>query len=107
VGHLQGGFDRWIESGRPVEANRRLTVHDLAASVADGASTAPLVIDVRQAAEFETGHIPGSLHIAAGALSERLADLPGDRPIVTICASGYRASVAASLLRQAGFEDVG
>ena len=32
--------------------------------------------------------------------------LPRDRPIATICASGYRSSVAASMLRAAGFEDV-
>jgi hydroxyacylglutathione hydrolase len=107
VGHLQGGFDRWIESGRTVDANRRLTVHDLAATVANGGTATPLVIDVRQASEYEMGHIPGSVHIAAGSLTERLADLPQDRPIVTICGSGYRASVAASLLRRAGFEDVG
>jgi rhodanese-related sulfurtransferase len=35
-----------------------------------------------------------------------LADLPRDRPIATVCASGYRSSVAASLLRAAGFERV-
>ena len=40
-------------------------------------------------------------------MPERLAELPRDRPIATICASGYRSSVAASLLRAAGFERVG
>ena len=42
----------------------------------------------------------------AGDVPDRLAGLPRDRPIFTICASGYRSSIAASLLRQAGFEDV-
>jgi len=42
----------------------------------------------------------------AGDVPERLATLPRDRPIVTICAAGYRSSVAASLLLQAGFQDV-
>jgi hydroxyacylglutathione hydrolase len=42
----------------------------------------------------------------AGDLPDRLAELPRDRAIATICASGYRSSVAASLLRQAGFQDV-
>ena len=107
AGHLQGGFERWIEAGRPIEANRRLTVHELATAVADGGPEAPLVIDVRQASEYESAHIPGSLHLAAGDLLDRLAELPRDRPLRTICGSGYRASVAASLLRRAGFEDVG
>jgi hydroxyacylglutathione hydrolase len=64
------------------------------------------VIDVRQASEFESGHLPGSLLLGAGELSDRLEALPRDRPIATICGSGYRASVAASLLRAAGFSDV-
>jgi hydroxyacylglutathione hydrolase len=67
---------------------------------------APTVIDVRQASEYAAGHVPGSLHIGAGELQDRLAELPRNRPLATICASGYRSSVAASLLRQAGFEDV-
>jgi hydroxyacylglutathione hydrolase len=44
--------------------------------------------------------------VAAGSLPDRLEDLPRDRAIATICASGYRASVAASLLRADGFTNV-
>jgi hydroxyacylglutathione hydrolase len=64
------------------------------------------VIDVRQANEYAIGHVPGSVHITAGSLPDRLAELPVDRPIATICASGLRASVAASILRAGGFRDV-
>ena len=67
---------------------------------------APLVIDVRQASEYEAGHVDGAWHIGAGELPGRLAELPRDRPIATICAAGYRASVAASLLDAAGFTNV-
>ena len=42
-------------------------------------------------------------HIGAGDLPGRLADLPRDWPIASVCAGGYRASVAASLLDAAGF----
>ncbi len=52
------------------------------------------------------GHVPGAIHIGAGDLPERLDDLPRDRPIATLCASGYRASVAVSLLRAADFKQV-
>jgi hydroxyacylglutathione hydrolase len=104
-GHVRGGFTAWAESGGAIESSGRLTVDQLATRLAN-ADRAPLVIDVRQAAEYADGHVPGAWHIAAGALQDRLGDLPRDRPIVTMCASGYRSSVAASLLRQAGFEDV-
>src|SRR5205814_1142771 len=106
VGHLQGGMAAWVDAGRPIESNGRLTIHELAEHVSSGGPDTPLVIDVRQASEYRGGHLRGSRHIGAGDLPERLADLPRDRPIATICGSGYRASVAASLLRRSGFQDV-
>jgi hydroxyacylglutathione hydrolase len=106
VGHLRGGFEAWTASGAPIETGGRLTVDQLASRLDAGLEDAPFVIDVRQATEYQSGHVPDSVHVAAGSLQDRLADLPRDRPIATICASGYRASVAASILRAAGFEDV-
>jgi hydroxyacylglutathione hydrolase len=106
AGHLRGGFRTWAEAGREVESSGRLTVQELADRLGDQDDLEPLVIDVRQPGEFEAGHVEGALHIAAGDLEARLAELPRNRPIATMCASGYRASVAASLLRKAGFDDV-
>jgi hydroxyacylglutathione hydrolase len=105
-GYLAGGIAAWREAGLPTESTGRLTVEDLAGRIAAGGPDAPLVIDVRQATEFAAGHVPGSVHIRGGDLPNRLGGLPRDRPIATICASGYRSSVAASLLRRAGFADV-
>lgn len=106
LGHLRGGVRQWQESGGPIEAGGRLNVDELAAAVDRGGPEAPLVIDVRQLSEYAAGHVPGAIHVAAGSLPDRLDELPRDRPIATVCASGYRASVAASLLRNAGFADV-
>jgi hydroxyacylglutathione hydrolase len=106
IKYLAGGIDAWRKAGLPTETNARLTVEDLARRLAAGGPDAPLVIDVRQATEFAAAHVPGSLHIGAGDLPGRLEDLRRGRPIATICASGYRSSVAASVLRRAGFADV-
>jgi len=110
VGHLRGGFGVWADGGGELESNGRLTVDELAGRLGAGtnarASDDSLVIDVRQADEYAAGHVPGAVHLTAGSLPDRLAGLPHDRPIVTICASGMRASIAASLIRSAGFEDV-
>jgi hydroxyacylglutathione hydrolase len=105
-GHLRGGFEAWSESGGPIESSGRLTGDQLADRLAGTTGDRPLVIDVRQANEYAAGHVPGALHIGAGSLADRLDELPRDRPIATMCASGYRSSVAASLLRRAGFRDV-
>jgi hydroxyacylglutathione hydrolase len=106
VGHVQGGYRAWAEAGGPVASGGRLDVRELADRLRRDPAEAPVVIDVRQPGEYEGGHVPGAWHVAAGDLQDRLADLPRDRPIATVCASGYRSSVAASLLRAAGFTDV-
>jgi len=106
VGHVAGGFEAWRRAGRPVEAGERLDLDVLASQLSGGGPDAHFVVDVRQPSEYEAGHVPGSLHIGAGDLPDMLDRLPRDRPIATICASGYRSSVAASLLRAAGFTRV-
>jgi hydroxyacylglutathione hydrolase len=104
IGYVDGGFEAWRRAGRPVEDGVAIDIDALASDLSAGGPEAPVVIDVRQAAEFEAGHVPGAVHIGAGELSEVLDRLPRDREIALICASGYRSSVAASLLRAGGFE---
>jgi hydroxyacylglutathione hydrolase len=106
VGYIRGGLLAWAEAGFETEVGGSLDVNDLARRLDQGGPNAPLVVDVRQLSEFEAGHVPGALAIGAGDLPDRLDQLPKDRPIATICASGYRATVAASLLRAAGFSKV-
>ncbi|SCL71126.1 Glyoxylase, beta-lactamase superfamily II [Micromonospora citrea] len=66
----------------------------------------PVVLDVRNAGEREQGAVEGSRHIPLAELTERLHEVPADRPVVVHCAGGYRSSVAASLLRADGRSDV-
>jgi hydroxyacylglutathione hydrolase len=110
-GYLQGGMTAWQARGLEVEASGGATVGELrrwleSGSGREGDGRAPLVLDVRQRDEYEQAHVPGALHLMAGDIPDRLSELPRDRPIVTICTVGYRSSVAAGLLRSAGFEDV-
>ena len=103
IGFLQDGFDAWRQSGRPVARLATRTPDELAAAVAAGSVR---VLDVREASEWREGHIPGALHIPGGTLPTRIDDVPADRPLAVVCGSGYRSSVAASLLLRAGREDV-
>ena len=61
------------------------------------------VLDVRRDDERAAGHIPGSAHVQLHQLLARLAELPAGRLWVH-CASGFRASIAASLLDRAGHD---
>jgi glyoxylase-like metal-dependent hydrolase (beta-lactamase superfamily II) len=66
----------------------------------------PLVVDVRAPRERESKRIESSVSIPLNHLTERLSELPGDRPLLLYCAGGYRSSIAASLLQRQGYDDV-
>jgi glyoxylase-like metal-dependent hydrolase (beta-lactamase superfamily II)/rhodanese-related sulfurtransferase len=62
------------------------------------------VIDVREHEERDEGYIPGSRNVPYRLMRTCCPDLPADRPIVTICNSGPRAAIAASILRTKGLD---
>jgi rhodanese-related sulfurtransferase len=66
-----------------------------------------LLLDVRERDEFMSVRIEGSLFIPMSQLGVRLQDVPKDRPILVICASGSRSTGATGYLLSAGWEDVG
>lgn len=67
-----------------------------------------LLLDVREPAEFTgpLGHISGARLLPIGQVAARAAELPADKPIVTVCRSGSRSAQAVSLLQRAGFTRV-
>ena len=103
-GFLGGGMTAWRAEDRPVERIEAIDLAELARRLEgeDG----PQVLDVRNAAEYAEGHVPGSLHIPFAQLRERLDELPRERPIATICKAGKRSGLAASILQREGFEGV-
>ena len=66
----------------------------------------PRVIDVRGTSEWKEGHLPKATHIYLGELATRTSDSRRDEPLVVLCESGTRSSIAASLLMARGFSDV-
>jgi hydroxyacylglutathione hydrolase len=101
-GYLAGGIDSWHRAGREVATLPQLTVQELQERLSGGAPLA--VLDVRGDDEWASGHIAGASHTFAGLIAQG-ADIPldGDAgPIAAICGSGYRSSVANSLLQARG-----
>ncbi len=64
------------------------------------------LVDIRNPGEFALGTIAGAVPIPVGQLPSRLNELDPTAPTIVFCAGGYRSSVGASVLRQAGFGDV-
>ncbi len=67
-----------------------------------------LLLDVRSAEEFASGHIDGAVNVPVQVLPEKLSTLPAtkDQDIVVYCRSGARSAKAARLLKDAGFTKV-
>jgi hydroxyacylglutathione hydrolase len=103
-GFLEGGMTAWRSEERPVQRLELIDTDELARRLEGDAP--PVVLDVRDADEFEAGHIPGATHIPYAELPDRLGELPGGRSIATICSGGKRSGLAASVLQREGFEDV-
>ena len=64
------------------------------------------IVDVRTKAEFNGGHIRGSVNIPLNNLSNQYASLKKNKPIITCCASGVRSAQAKSILKENGFTEV-
>jgi rhodanese-related sulfurtransferase len=87
-----------------------LSTDSLAAWLADPAAPPPLLLDVREPAEYAVSHLPGARQVDpradAGRLAALLADEDRSRPVVVYCSVGARSAAVAERLQQAGFQDV-
>lgn len=101
IGYLEGGFENWKEKGNAISSIQRidasafLRIHDSDLNI----------IDVRKKSEFEVKHIPGSDNIPLNQICEYIPQLSKEKTGVIICAGGYRSMIAASILRQNGWEN--
>lgn len=68
--------------------------------------SAHTLVDVRSVGEWDSGHAPKALHIPLGDIARRKNEIPQDKPVVVICASGARSASAATLLARAGYKPV-
>jgi hydroxyacylglutathione hydrolase len=101
------GYDdvRGYASPEPAPGEKTLRIEQLDARAAAAlAAEGALLLDVREASEWNAGHAPGAVHIPYEQLRERAHELPLDRPIVAYCAGGIRSSLATSILESAGLD---
>jgi rhodanese-related sulfurtransferase len=62
------------------------------------------LLDVREPAEWDVGHIEGSVHIPMSQLGVRQEELPTDRTILAVCRSGNRSGMVTQALQRAGYQ---
>ena len=84
-------FKKKFESVNPAEAQARI-------------EAGAMLLDVRESVEYQAAHAPAAKLISLGVLPRRLKELPKEREILVICASGSRSAQAAELLAKEGFQ---
>jgi glyoxylase-like metal-dependent hydrolase (beta-lactamase superfamily II)/rhodanese-related sulfurtransferase len=103
AGYLHDGISGWEDSGFPVSGLRQMTVQCLKDHLNDRDLH---VLDVRRPGEWEAGHLESAQLWPLDRFKEGLPQLPRSATIAVHCKSGYRSTIACSLLMRAGFTNV-
>jgi hydroxyacylglutathione hydrolase len=94
---------RWAVEGLPFDTLEQVSVPEAVRRVRAGEAR---LLDVRQPKEWKDGHASGALHIPGALLPEAVARVSHDASWIVACSTGYRSTIAASVLRRAGVRDV-
>ena len=105
-GSLAGGLVAWRRAGLPVATLPQMQPGELRKARGARGQSGLFVLDVRGPGEHAERRVPGAYNLPLPELMARMGELEKSRPTAVICATGFRSSAAASLLRRAGFADL-
>jgi hydroxyacylglutathione hydrolase len=101
---LRDAMDAWHSAGLESESINAVTVQELCHLLDEAGDV--WILDVRSGDEVTKRPIPGAYHIHLTEVPERMEEVPRGRAVYIFCGSGRRATVAASLLRRAGWDNL-
>lgn len=101
IGFLEGGFEAWANSGKPTESVNRIKAEELLKLYNEGVK----LIDIRKKSEFDSQRVINAQNIPLNQINQHLAAFPKNEPFVLYCGGGYRSMIAASILKQRGWEN--
>ena len=104
VGQLKGGLTTWVQAGRFLVNYETTTAAGLAKRLDSDEAIA--IVDVREAGEWHTGHVPGSVNLPVHDILTTTIELPKGVPLAVHCGHDYRATLGASLLERSGYREL-
>ena len=102
LGYLEGGYNAWKLAGKSSDTITRINADTYEIEHSENGT---LTIDVRKKSEFDAEHVKGALNIPLNRINDHMAELPKDKTFMVHCAGGYRSMIAASILKQRGWEN--
>ncbi len=100
IGYLEGGYDAWKEAGFETDAIDTINVDEFANRFDKELN----ILDVRKPGEWSGEHIENATHFALDYINKQMGDINKDTTYYVHCRSGYRSTVAASILKARGFD---
>jgi rhodanese-related sulfurtransferase len=104
IGCLDGGIRSWANQALPLEHILQITVQELKSQLEHRDEL--VLLDVRAKGEWDGGHIEGSIHMPFPDCRTRYGEVQDKKPVVVICNTALRASLAASILKQHGLTNL-
>ncbi len=102
IGFLENGFESWKNAGKEMDVVNRISAKEMEENET---YKNVQIIDVRKKSEFENEHLEQAKNISLSEINKHLSSFPKEDFFVIHCAGGYRSMIAASILKQRGFDN--
>ncbi len=107
LGFLEAGFESWAKALKPVDRIDSISAENLSKQLKNGKnSSISEIFDVRKESEFMAEHVKDAYNTPLDFINEHLSAFPKKGTFYVHCASGYRSMVAASILKNRGFDNL-
>ena len=103
IGYLEGGTHAWVAAGYETEHVPQLSANEVHEKLEGDRYT---LLDVRTEEEYIKMHVPGAVNILAMDLRTRYKELDPEEPLIAMCRTGRRSSLACSILKQHNFRNI-
>ena len=104
IGYLKGGFQSWLDAGKEtdevsiINAQEFETVYNQDKEIN--------ILDVRKPGEWDSSHVASAQHFALDFINKNMSEIERNKVYYLHCRSGYRSTVAASILKARGFQNL-
>ena len=103
IGYLKGGFEAWQAAGKEVDMVESIDVATFANRLSHN-EKGMKVLDVRKPSEYGSEHVADAQNFPLDFINENMAEVNRDQSYFLHCRSGYRSTIAASILKARGFD---
>jgi glyoxylase-like metal-dependent hydrolase (beta-lactamase superfamily II)/rhodanese-related sulfurtransferase len=104
VGYLKGGFEAWKKAGKQVDAMEAKDAEGMTTLL----DTRPdiQILDVRKPGEWDKSHLAGAQHLPLDYINQHMHEIEPEKNYALHCKGGYRATIAGSILKSRGYNNI-